>query len=148
MSKRSRSKIVQVRFQITFFFVNVFNLGQFREIFIICQQLPTPVIKVRIYTNEHVTQMICEGAHYISFLLNRFSVKYRFLFPTLPLLPSNHLALLNNILPETCNGKTRANSGHIALPLRGYCTPHQFCDCLCLFLKNYNTLVTSKVCFL
>ena len=32
--------------------------------------------------------------------------------------------------------------------LRGYCTPDQFFDCLCIFLKNYNTLATSKVCFL
>ena len=32
--------------------------------------------------------------------------------------------------------------------LRGYCIPDQFFDCLCLFLKNYNTLVTSKICFL
>ena len=29
-----------------------------------------------------------------------------------------------------------------------WCTPNQFCDCLCIFLKNYNTLVTSKICFL
>ena len=33
-------------------------------------------------------------------------------------------------------------------PLRGYCTPGQFLDCVCIFLKNYNTLVTSKICFL
>ena len=32
--------------------------------------------------------------------------------------------------------------------LRGYCTPDQFCDCLCIFLKNYNTLVTSYIMFL
>ena len=32
--------------------------------------------------------------------------------------------------------------------LRGYCTPGQFLDCLCTFLKNYNTLVASKICFL
>ena len=32
--------------------------------------------------------------------------------------------------------------------LRGYCTPDHFSDCLCIFLKNYNTLVTSKICFL
>ena len=32
--------------------------------------------------------------------------------------------------------------------LRGYCTPDQFCDCLCIFLKNYNTLVTNKISFL
>ena len=32
--------------------------------------------------------------------------------------------------------------------LRGYCTPDHFCDYLCIFLKNYNTLVTSKICFL
>ena len=29
--------------------------------------------------------------------------------------------------------------------LRGYCTPDQFFDYLCIFLKNYNTLVTSKI---
>ena len=35
------------------------------------------------------------------------------------------------------------------VPLRGNCTPDQFCDdCLCIFLINYNTLVTSKICFL
>ena len=32
--------------------------------------------------------------------------------------------------------------------LRGYCTPDQFFDCLCIFLKNYNTLVASKIYFL
>ena len=32
--------------------------------------------------------------------------------------------------------------------LRGYCTPGQFLDCFCIFLKNCNTLVTSKICFL
>ena len=32
--------------------------------------------------------------------------------------------------------------------LRGYCTPGQFLDCFCIFLKNYSTLVTSKICFL
>ena len=32
--------------------------------------------------------------------------------------------------------------------LRGYCTPGQFLDCFCIFLKNYNILVTSKICFL
>ena len=32
--------------------------------------------------------------------------------------------------------------------LRGYCTPDHFFDCLCIFLKNYNTFVTSKICFL
>ena len=31
--------------------------------------------------------------------------------------------------------------------LRGYCTPGQFLDCFCIFLKNCNTLVTSKICF-
>ena len=36
----------------------------------------------------------------------------------------------------------------IQLPLRGYCTPDHFIDCLCIFLKNYNTFVTSKICFL
>ena len=32
--------------------------------------------------------------------------------------------------------------------LRGYCTPGQFSDCLFIFLKYCNTLVTSKICFL
>ena len=35
-----------------------------------------------------------------------------------------------------------------SLQLRGYCTPGQFLDCFCIFLKNYNTLVTNKICFL
>ena len=30
--------------------------------------------------------------------------------------------------------------------LRGYCTPGQFLDFFCIFLKNYNTLVTTKIC--
>ena len=30
--------------------------------------------------------------------------------------------------------------------LRGYCTPGHFFNCLCIFLKNYNTLVTRKIC--
>ena len=32
--------------------------------------------------------------------------------------------------------------------VRGVLHPDQFFDCLCIFLKNYNTLVTSKICFL
>ena len=40
----------------------------------------------------------------------------------------------------------RMQSEHTTL--RGYCTPSQFLDCFCIFLKNYNTLVTSKICFL
>ena len=32
--------------------------------------------------------------------------------------------------------------------LRGYCTPGQFLDCFFIFLKNYNTSVTNKICFL
>ena len=36
----------------------------------------------------------------------------------------------------------------VVTSLRGYCTPDQFFDCLCIFLKNYNTLVASKICFL
>ena len=32
--------------------------------------------------------------------------------------------------------------------LRGYCTPGQFLDCFYISLKNCNTLVTSKTCFL
>ena len=31
--------------------------------------------------------------------------------------------------------------------LRGYCTPSQFCNCLCIFVQNYNTFLTSKICF-
>ena len=38
--------------------------------------------------------------------------------------------------------------GESSVHLRGYCTPDQFCDCLCIFLKKYNTLVTSKIRFL
>ena len=34
------------------------------------------------------------GAHHISFLFNRFLVKYRCPFPILRFLPQNHLALL------------------------------------------------------
>ena len=36
----------------------------------------------------------------------------------------------------------------LQLSLRGYCTPRLFFNCLCIFLKTYNTLVTSKICFL
>ena len=34
------------------------------------------------------------------------------------------------------------------MSLGGYCTPDQFLYSLCIFLKNYNTLVASKICFL
>ena len=43
---------------------------------------------------------------------------------------------------------TSVEISHKSNGLRGYCTPDQFFDCLCIFLKNYNTLVTSKICFL
>ena len=36
----------------------------------------------------------------------------------------------------------------LSIILRGYCTPDHFFDCLCIFPKNYDTLVTSKICFL
>ena len=41
---------------------------------------------------------ICDtsDARHISFLLNRFSVKYRFPFPILRFLPQNHIALLKD----------------------------------------------------
>ena len=32
--------------------------------------------------------------------------------------------------------------------LRGYCTPDHFLTVYAVFLKNYNTLVTNKICFL
>ena len=28
--------------------------------------------------------------------------------------------------------------------IKGYCTPDQICDCLCIFLKNFNTLHGDK----
>ena len=31
---------------------------------------------------------------------------------------------------------------------KGVLHPGQFLDCFCIFLKNYNTLVTRKICFL
>ena len=34
---------------------------------------------------------------------------------------------------------------NICIALRGYCTFDQFCGCLFIFLKNYNTLVTRCV---
>ena len=37
---------------------------------------------------------------------------------------------------------------YLRLILRGYCTPDQFCNCLCIFLKNYNTFVAGKICFI
>ena len=51
-------------------------------------------------------------AHHISFLLNRFSVKYRFLFPILRFLPQNHLTLLKDrflkkLLLKRAKAKTR-----------------------------------------
>ena len=36
----------------------------------------------------------------------------------------------------------------MAALLRGYCTPDQFFDCLCIFLKNYKTLFNKKDIFL
>ena len=44
--------------------------------------------------------------------------------------------------------QTRLGMDFLFFNLRGYCTPGQFLDCFCIFLKNYNTLVTSKICFL
>ena len=44
--------------------------------------------------------------------------------------------------------KNRQVRNMVINTLRGYCTPGQFLDCFCIFLKNYNTLVTSKICFL
>ena len=34
---------------------------------------------------------------------------------------------------------------NVHIVFREYCTPDQFFDCLCIFLKNYNTLITSKM---
>ena len=34
-----------------------------------------------------------------------------------------------------------------SLTVRGYCTPDHFCDCLCIILLHYNTLVISKLYF-
>ena len=42
----------------------------------------------------------------------------------------------------------RARQANNAIPLKGVLHPDQFFDCLCIFLKSYNTLVTSKICFL
>ena len=51
----------------------------------------------------------------------------------------------DNIKLEIQAPKTGWNKWKV---LRGYCTPGQFLDCFCIFLKNYNTLVTTKICFL
>ena len=40
--------------------------------------------------------LLSSDAHHISFLLNQFSVKYRFPFPILHFVPQNHLALLKD----------------------------------------------------
>ena len=46
----------------------------------------------------HMWRMLLwlSDAHHISFLLNRFSVRYRFPFPILHFWPQNHLALLKD----------------------------------------------------
>ena len=68
-------------------------------------------------------------------LLRRF-IQFFFLF----------MLLSNSTFKQWCLLYTNSFS-HIFC-LRGYCTLDQFCDCLCIFLNNYNTLVTSKMCFL
>ena len=55
---------------------------------------------------------------------------------TCTLVCSDYAAVYNVVYYEFC------------ADLRGYCTPGQFLDCFCIFLKNHNTLVTSKICFL
>ena len=77
-------------------------------------------------------------------------------FDCLCIFLKNYNTLVRNIsylLPMCCSFWEKCiNSQKTGLgcstPLRGYCTPDQFFDCLCIFLKNYNTLVTSKICFL
>ena len=60
-----------------------------------------------------------------------------------------HFSYKNILLKYSKNMKRSPKSWHRPFhPLRGYCTPDQFFDCLFIFLKNCNTLVTSKICFL
>ena len=51
-------------------------------------------------------------------------------------------------LHEYINVRVLLYQSLINICFRGYCTPDQFCDCLCIWLKNYNTLVTGKICLL
>ena len=37
---------------------------------------------------------------------------------------------------------------YVCYDLKGVLHPRSVLDCFCIFLKNYNTLVTSKICFL
>ena len=58
-----------------------------------------------------------------------------------------HVFLFATWMDVTVNRNGKSNF-FFKICLRGYCTSDELCDCLCIFLKNYNTLVTSKMCFL
>ena len=49
---------------------------------------------------------------------------------------------------ELCRDQAKSESELPNTDFKGYCTPDQFCSCLCIFLENHNTLVTNKINFL
>ena len=72
-------------------FVKMWNLGQFCEKLIVCQQLFNQSSNLNIPLHAYMTHtsiIVLTAAHHISFLLNWFSVKYEFPFPILRILHS------------------------------------------------------------
>ena len=92
------------------------------------------------FLNQHVLQMYYKLNYQIEICVNWYSINacvndgYHG--------NHNYIPFHNFFSQVTCV----ANA--LQIQLRGYCTAGQFLDCFCTFLKNYNTLVTSKICFL
>ena len=108
-------------------------------------QLPiTRSVKLRLF----FTVYACKNAYLGSFFIpEKYVIRVLFVSPWTSLIPP----LAIRVLPRELNDDQiffSCTKIHYLLGLRGYCTPDQFFDCLCIFLKSYNTLVTSKICFL
>ena len=58
----------------------------------------------------------------------------------------NSLRVLIRDAKSKMLGSSRPPFG--SFPLKRVLHPNQFCDCSCIFLNNYITLATSKICFL
>ena len=77
-------------------FVSMWNLGQFRKKIDILSITHQSKFESKILLHIWLIWLWLTTAYHISFLLNRFSVKYRFPFPILRFLQKIHLALLKD----------------------------------------------------
>ena len=64
----------------------------------------------------------------------------------LPFLPD--CIVIHEITNDISQGYSSDICANYLLSVVDFCTPGQFLDCFCIFLKNCNTLITSKICFL